>query len=317
MPTALQRVGNYRIEEEIGKANGSLLLRGTHLFLPRQAVVKVVSFAAPVATLQQFAVGLWREACLLEALQHAGIPQVYESGLLPDKRPWFAVEPVAGETLAQRIARGPLPVVDVAMLVRDLAEVLEHAHRRGVIHRALRPDRVVLTAERRHFAVSIVDWSDARTHDAASNIPHVPTPGSRAFVAPELVRGDALDDRADVYALGVIAYLALTGHLPRSIGAPLDPHVPTAERRSDAPRELTQVVDQMLSIDRFDRPASAEVRADLDFLAHVLSSMPVHEEPFLVDDGSPRIRKPRWTPAVVNVRPGEPPLPVGIRPLKH
>lgn len=315
----LQRVGNYRIEEEIGKANGSLLLRGTHLFLPRRAVLKVVS--APVANLQPFAVQLLREACILEALQHAGIPQVYESGILADRRPWFATEPVEGETLAQRIARGPVPIVEVAMLVRDLAEVLEHAHRRGVIHRALRPDRIVLTAERRHFALTVVDWSDARTHDAASNIPHVPTPGSRAFVAPELVRGDALDDRADVYALGVIAYLALTGHLPRSINAPLEAHVPTGERRSDAPRELAQLVDQMLSIDRFDRPASAEVRSDLDFLAHVLASMPVHEELELVDTEGvplgPRIRKPRWTPAVVNVRPEDLPPPVGTRPHKN
>ncbi|MCW5801506.1 MAG: serine/threonine protein kinase [Deltaproteobacteria bacterium] len=316
----LQRVGNYRIEGEIGKVNGGVLLRGTHLFLPRRAVVKVVN--ETVAGLQPFAVQLLREACILEALHHAGVPQVYESGLLPDRRPWFAAEPVAGETLGQRIGRGPLPVNDVAMIVRDLAEVLEHAHRRGVIHRALRPERIVLTAERRHFALSVVDWSEARTHDAGGNIPHVPTPGSRAYVAPELVRGDALDDRADVYALGVIAYQALTGHLPREINAALAPHVPALERRPEAPRELAQLVDQMLSIDRFDRPASAEVRADLDFLTHVLAHAPVQEVLELVDSTGvgygPRIRKPRWTPAVVAVRPEElPVVPPGARPSKN
>src|SRR2546423_1140855 len=110
------------------------------------------------------AVTLLREACLLEALRHPGVPCLYESSMLPDRRPWFAYERIAGPTLADRIAGGPLPPHEVAAIVRDLAETLEHVHRRGIVHRGLRPDRIVLSPDR-VFGVPIVDWSDPPAHE--------------------------------------------------------------------------------------------------------------------------------------------------------
>lgn len=294
------RIGNYRIERELGSTNTGVLYQVVHVVLPRRAVLKVT-------TLPPFAMQLLREACILDALRHPGAPSVYESGLLPDRRPWFAVEAIEGFTLAERIVQNPLTALETTQLVRDLACVLEHAHRRGVVHRGLRPDRVVITPRRR-FPICIPDWSDARTHDAAHSIPHVPSPGTRHYVAPELVRGDTADDRADIYALGVIAFLALTGKHPDT--SPLSGGAPTQANAPDAPAELAQIIDQMLSMDRYDRPSAAEVRADLEWLATALSSdaAPVApiEDVVLVDtDGvpagpitapMPRIRRPRWTP---------------------
>lgn len=303
------RIGNYRIERELGSTSTGVLYQAAHVVLPRRAVLKITS-------LPPFAKQVLREACILEALRHPGVPQVYESGLLVDRRPWFAVEQMEGVALVERIAQGPLTALDTALLVRDIAGVLEHAHRRGVVHRGLRPDRIVLTPRRR-FPISMPDWSEARTHDAAHPIPHVPAPGARHYVAPELVRGDGIDDRADIYALGVIGVLALTGQHP------------TASRRStrelapDAPRELAQMLDQMLATDRYDRPSAAEVRGDLDWLAAALSSdaAPVApiEDVVLVDTEGvpagpvtaqmtavmPRIRRPRWTPPYATHVPSE------------
>jgi serine/threonine-protein kinase len=274
--------------------------------LPRRAALKVTSL--PLLAKQ-----LLREACILEALRHPGAPQLYESGLLADRRPWFCVEQIDGATLVERIVQGPMSALETSLLVHDIAAVLEHAHLRGLVHRGLRPDRIVLAPHRR-FPICIPDWSDARTHDAAHAIPHVPAPGYRQYVAPELARGDTVDDRADIYALGVIAFLALTGKHPYT--SPLTGRPPTAETAPDAPPELAAIIDQMLADDRDDRPSAAEVRGDLDWLAAALSSdaAPVApiEDVVLVDtDGVPagpidvptlpRIRRPRWTPTYTAV----------------
>ena len=297
-----ERIGNYRVERELGQTSTGALYQVVHVVLPRRAVLKIT-------TLPPFAVQLLREACILEALRHDGVPQVFESGRLADRRPWFAAEKIDGVALVERIVQGPLDPLEVAVLVRDLAEILEHAHRRGIVHRGLRPDRIVITPRRR-FPLSIPDWSDAQTHDAAQSIPHVPTPGSRYYVAPELIRGDTVDDRADVYALGVIAFLALTGKHPHSSPLQLAPPVPALAMRPDAPPALARWIDQMLAPDRYDRPTSAEVhRAFADHALVLADAEPPVEDVVLVDtDGVPeaplpRIRRPRWTPAYTLVTP--------------
>ncbi|MEJ7597932.1 MAG: hypothetical protein WKG01_08500 [Kofleriaceae bacterium] len=142
------------------------------------------------------------------------------------------------------------------------------------------------------FALCLSDWSDARAHDAAP-APYHPTAAAWHYTSPELAAGDALDDRTDVFALGVIAYQVLTGTLP--FDGPITSetvHIPCDVQCADAPRELTHLVDQMLSFDRWDRPSSSEVRDELDFLADALAT-PVPRASGLV-----RLRRPRWTPPI-------------------
>src|SRR5215467_9551612 len=136
------RIGNYRVERELGPTGSGLLLLARHLVLPRRAIVKVVHSA--FATLQPFVVQTLREACILEAIAHPGVPVVYESGVLPERsdpetgplgsvargrRPWFAFERICGPTLEELLAPGALAIIEVAGLIRDIAEILEHAHR--------------------------------------------------------------------------------------------------------------------------------------------------------------------------------------------
>src|SRR5438874_12172545 len=103
------RIANYRVVRELGSTTTGQLYEAVHLVLPRRAVIKVMH----ASRMQTFAVQLLREACLLEALTspagHPGIPQVYESGLLDDRRPWFAFERIEGVTLADRLINGSLP----------------------------------------------------------------------------------------------------------------------------------------------------------------------------------------------------------------
>jgi eukaryotic-like serine/threonine-protein kinase len=311
------RIGNYRIECELGPTGAWLLFQAQHLVLPRRAVIKVIQ--AGFASNQLLVVQTLREACILEAIAHPGVPIVYETGRLPDRRPWFAFEANSGPTLDALLASGPLSVIEVAALVRDLADILEHAHYRGVIHRGLRPNRVVITAARR-YPLYIPDWSEAIVHDATGDVRYTVLEGSRSYVAPELLRHGvgaqgAIDDRVDVFALGVIAHRALTGGLPVARGLGAEPFAPSHERRPDAPRALTALIDSMLAFDRLDRPGAADVRAGVEWLFATTSqlqgaSAPAREtrQPVVPVPMSPdelvaqsqrlRFRRPRWTPEV-------------------
>lgn len=304
------RIGNYRVEVELGPTGSGVLLQAHHLVLPRRAILKVVHEA--FASVKPFAVQTLREACILEAIAHPGVPVVYESGVLRDRRPWFAFEMIGGPTLEDHLATGALAVSEVAALIRDLVDILEHAHRRGVIHRALRPDRIMIVPERR-YPLCVPDWSEAIAHDAAADVPHPMWERASHYVAPELARQlahgtqDHIDDRVDMFALGAIAYRALTGRLPFDGGPAAQ--VPAHELRPDAPRELGQLVDALLAFDRFDRPSAAEVRTEIDWLVSTMPALQrreAPEAPATSPEGSgpshvvlePRLRRPRWTPEV-------------------
>lgn len=281
--TVFERIGEYRVERLLQRTATSIEYLGEHLVLPRHAVLKVLApNTEPLPVL--------REACMLEALHHPGVVRVYESGRLADRRPWFARELVDGTPIANTLAPGALDRGDIIALLRDLADVLSHAHYRGIVHANLRPDKIVLTGRARGYPLCITDWADARAHDTLAP-PPTPSIASWYYTAPEVAAGDALDDRADVFSLGVIAYRLLTGVLPfeGQVATVVDGtvmHTPTELRCPDAPRELTKIVDQMLAHDRWDRPSASEVHADLSWLSDALA----------LPQRGLRIRRPRWTP---------------------
>jgi serine/threonine-protein kinase len=262
------RIGDYQIEQEL---DGSVY-RAVHSVLPRRALLKVARDASESVT-------VLREACILAALPHPGIVRVYETGRLPDQRTWFAQEIVDGLTLAGTFELGHVALeAAVAIgMIRDVAEILAFAHQRGVIHCGITADCLVVAGRNRGFPMCVTDWSAARPHDAA---PLAAAPG--AWVAPELAAGDTIDDRADVYSLGLVAYRALAG-VPAT-GVALELACP------ELPRELTTLIDSMLAKDRWDRPSASEVRAELGFIAGTLATFRAPE--------AVRIRKPRWTPQV-------------------
>jgi serine/threonine-protein kinase len=298
-----ERIGNYRVEQVLGPTGCGVLLQAQHLVLPRRVILKVVHDA--FAHAQAYVLQTLREACILEAIAHPGVPVVYESGLLKDRRPWFAFEAIHGPTLEELLAAGAMAPRDAAGLLRDLADVLEHAHGRGVIHRGLRPERVVVTPSRR-FSLCIPDWSEAIAHDATAHVPQLVTEGSGVYLAPELAEdGEVIDDRADMFALGVIGYRALTGALP--FAATSTPHLPTQQRRPDVPRELAQLIDSLLAFERFDRPSASEVRSAAEGLfdslpQHVAARRDVHGSGPAVTlppiPKPPSARRRRWTPEV-------------------
>lgn len=273
------RVGDYAIEDELDVDDVVTLYAATHLVLPRKATVKVLHEAA--AAQRTAAVQLLREACLLEALGHPAVPRVYECGVLGDergdasrggahargiaRRPWAAFERVEGTALATRLDAGTLPLVDLVVILRDVAVVLAHAHARGVVHCQLTARAITCTPRRGH-PVCVGDWECARTLD---------TQGS-----------GTLDPRDDLHALGMIATLGLTGKLP-------DPAVPTIERCPAAPAALATLIDEILAPDPAARPSSEHVAGRLRWLATTLE--PLADQPKWSPARGP---DPRYVPAV-------------------
>jgi serine/threonine-protein kinase len=185
----------------------------------------------------------------------------------------------------------------VIRLLRDVGEILDHAHRRGIVHRNLRPETILTCGPSRGFPFCVIDWGDARLHDGTT--PQLMSTGY--YRAPELTTGEPFDGRADVYALGVIAYEALTRTLPM---------MSAAKRCPGAPPRVTALLDRMLAVEPIARPTAAEVRAAASQLAELVELEVPDNEPLvttteevvvlveLEDDPSPPVisRKLRWTP---------------------
>ena len=243
------RVGDYTIESEHSREETGTVYQATHLVLPRKVFLKVL---AGVPWSRPLAVQLLREACLLEALQHSGIPRVYECGVLGDRRPWVAFQRLDGAPLAAALVSGPMAIAELVVLLRDVADILVHAHARGVVHTRVTPETIVRTPERQ-LSVCLRGWSSARTVETTQ----------------------ALDAREDVYALGAIAFRALTGCLHT-------PAVSATEWCPSAPAELTALIDVMLDGNPRVRPTSEEVRERARWLGTTVEPM--------------EIGKPRWTP---------------------
>jgi len=310
-----ERVGNYRIECEREASSARILYEAQHLVVPRRAIIKVIRTGRAVD--QSRVVQALREASILESIAHAGVPIVYEAGCLRDGEPWFAVEANTGPTLDVLLRFGPFPLVAVAALLRDVADILEHAHARGVMHRGLRPSGVVIATDGR-YPLCLADWSDAIVHDTATYVPQLISDASRSYIAPELLRdgcGDGenlIDGRVDVFSLGVIAHRALTGGLPFAPGVGAEPYAPSHERRPDAPRALTALLDAMLAYRQTDRPSAAEVRASVELLFTVATGQhapaaltvetaaaaPLSPEALVALAERQYVRRPRWTPEV-------------------
>jgi len=239
------RIGDYVVDRELAYEASSIVYFATHVVLPRQAHIKVTHPGSRNAAIQ-----LLREACILEALSHPGVPRVHECGVLPDRRPWSAIELVPGIPFDRFVGEGPTALSDVVVALRDVSDILRHAHERGIVHRRLTASAVVRT-QRRHCIHAIEDWADARTLDSEAEA--------------------AVDARDDMHALGEIAFRALTGRAP-------EPGVSAATHCSAAPTELIASIDQMLA-EPVARPTAADVYARALWLCDTLEASPLFERP--------------------------------------
>jgi serine/threonine-protein kinase len=269
-------LGNtYAIERELAGGMSRVFV-AEDTSLGRRVVVKVL----PAELSGTVSVGRFRrEIALAAQLQHPHIVPLISAGEV-DGLPYYTMPFVEGDSLRARLARGELPIPETISVLRDVARALEYAHARGVTHRDIKPDNVLLAGT----SAVITDFGVAKAIVAAGRdgAPGVSAAdgtdrsrpmtsigialGTPAYMAPEQAAGDpATDHRADIYAFGVMAYEMLAGHVPfagRSAQAMLAAHaveapVPIASLRPGTPPRLAELVMRCVEKRPADRPQSA------------------------------------------------------------
>jgi serine/threonine-protein kinase len=202
--------GRYETVERIGGGGMADVFRAHDRTLDRYVAVKVMRPA--FADDRQFVERFHREAEALGSIDHPNIVRVLDYGANPEDGPFIVMEFVGGGTLRDLLrSRGRIDQAAAAQIAAGIAEGLEAAHLRGVLHRDLKPDNVLLDGEGHP---KIADFGIARLAAATALTRTGELLGTPQYLAPEQVSGDVVDERADVYALGVILYEMLTGTQP-------------------------------------------------------------------------------------------------------
>ena len=239
------RIGRYDVIEKIGQGGMGVVYKGHDSQLDRLVALKLLPPARDLEC--EGRRRLMTEAKAAAALDHPSIATVYEVGETEDGRVFFAMAFYQGETLHERIAHGPLPVAEAVRIAHQIASGLAAAHARGITHCDLKPANVLLT---RSGAVKLLDFGIAKIA-GVDETRSGEVLGTLAYMSPEQLRGEIVDARADVWALGLVLYEMLTGEQPTAAGLRAtmlaDDPAPLPSRRVDIPRELDGIVKRALS----------------------------------------------------------------------
>lgn len=254
-----EQIGTYRIVRRLGGGGMGIVYLGHDARLDRPVALKLLR--ARSDSDERARRRLIAEAQAASALDHPNIVPVYEIGETPDGRLFIAMAYGGGESLAERLRSGPLPLRAAADLARQIADALAAAHRRGIIHRDVKPANVIVADGR----ARLVDFGVARVSGRADS-PVTGAVGTLAYMSPEQTRGGEVDPRSDVWSVGVVLHEMLTGHRPfpaedqpaliHAIRYEAPP--PLQELCPDAPEPLVALTDRCLAKNPAQRPASAE-----------------------------------------------------------
>lgn len=272
--TAIQAgrvVSHYVVLDVLGAGGMGVVCRARDERLHRLVALKFLPphLVADEAAKTRFML----EARAAAALEHPNVCTIYEIGDTPEGELYIAMPLYEGETLHARIAHGPLPIDRVVSIAREIASGVSAAHHQGIVHRDIKPSNVMLLPDGR---LKVLDFGVAKVKDISLTAAGTPV-GTVAYMSPEQTRGEEVDHRVDVWALGVVIYEMVTGRLPFSgssaaglihaIGS--RPHMPATELREGVPPALDDLISTALAKAPERRFASMiEVVAALDLLKH-------------------------------------------------
>jgi len=282
--TAGTRLGPYEITALIGEGGMGEVYKARDPRLGRDVAIKILPAAADPERRARFE----REARAVAALNHPNIVTIHAVEEA-DGVPFFAMEYVEGRTLAQMIPPRGLPLDELLRIAIPLSDAVGAAHQRGILHRDLKPANVMVTAENR---VKVLDFGLAKLKEAVLSEdvgagPTVATTGegrilgTAAYMSPEQAEGKTLDQRSDVFSLGILLYEMATGQRPFKgdtavsvLSAILrDAPGSVTDLRPDLPRDLARIIKRALTKDPERRYQSAkDLRNDLETLKEDLDS---------------------------------------------
>jgi eukaryotic-like serine/threonine-protein kinase len=243
------RIGPYQIEALLGRGGMGIVYRAVDTRLNRRVALKIAK--------ESFEGRFTREAQAVSALNHTHVCTLYDVG--PN---YLVMELVEGETLHERLKRGPLPMEQLWLSGAQIASALAAAHSLGIIHRDLKPANVMLTKT----GIKVLDFGLAKfaAHSTATLTPRLGVIGTPAYMAPEQMEGKDADSRTDIFALGLLLYEMVTGK--RLIqGEPA--------QWSGFPGSFAHIVERCIAREPDDRWQSAsDIRAELDWASRSLDT---------------------------------------------
>ena len=283
--TAGTKIGVYEIQGPLGTGGMGEVYRARDTRLDRTVAIKALpqGVAGDPALLARFE----REAKLLASLSHPNIAAIYG---LEDSQgvPYLVLEYVQGETLANRLAHGPLSTAETARVGSAIASAIEAAHGRGIVHRDLKPGNVMVTPS---GDVKVLDFGIAKGDNVAMAAPTMATAahtmtgegtilGTAAYMSPEQARGLDVDRRSDVWSFGCVLFECLAGARPFQGRTVTDVIVRVLERDPDwgaiptsTPARLRDLIRRCLRKTAEERPdRMADLRAELDLVANDTAS---------------------------------------------
>ena len=235
-------IGGYRMEEVVGRGAMGVVYKATQLALERPVAIKVIS--PEHARNPSFQARFERESRLAASVEHPNVIPVYEAGE-DDGLLFIAMRYVDGVDLGVTVERlGPLAPLRAAAIVSQVAAALDAAHAIGLVHRDVKPANILLGCEEPEHAY-LTDFGVAKittSQDATMTTPGQWV-GTVDYTAPEQLRGEAVDGRADIYALGGVLFHALTGQVPY----PLETHLAKLLAHLEAPSPVVSSIDPALA----------------------------------------------------------------------
>jgi serine/threonine-protein kinase len=259
------RVGEYVVKGLLGAGAHGAVFLAEHRVLGRRAAVKVLHHE--VAESREMTARFVREAQAVNRVRHPDIVDIYDIGELPDGRPYCVMELLEGRTLKALLdERAPLPPAEAVAYLAKVCQALQAAHAVGVVHRDVKAGNIMLLSEGEAPAVKLLDFGVAKLLAPGGDGLTVVGQriGTASCMSPEQIRGESIDLRADVYALGVLLYQMLTGRRPFEAADPAEVermHLEVAPPRPSAlaavPPALDAVVARCLEKDRERRFPSA------------------------------------------------------------
>jgi eukaryotic-like serine/threonine-protein kinase len=259
-------VGRYSLERELGRGGMGVVYLAREVLLDRPVAIKLLP--PELAARPELRDRFMREARTAARLSHPYIVPIHAvdeiGGFV-----FIVMAYVDGGTLAQRLAaHGPLPAHDVTRIMREVAWALAYAHAQGVVHRDIKPANILL--ERGTGRAMVADFGIARLAETTGDTAAGVVLGTPEFMSPEQATAEELDGRSDLYALGIVAYLALTGTLPFTANTAqgviaqhlTQPPPPVATIARGIPRSLAQAIDKCLQKQPSGRFPNGEALAD-------------------------------------------------------
>jgi predicted Ser/Thr protein kinase len=251
--------GPYKILEKIGEGGMGVVYRGLQESLNRYVAIKVLR--GELAHDEQFIARFRREALAVAKLSHPNILQIFDAGAAEGMN-FIVMDYVDGGSLKDLIRKGPIEPRQAASIAAQMAEALDYAHEKGLIHRDVKPANVLLDRGGRPL---LTDFGIARALYASTRLTRTGTHiGTPEYMAPEQAQGEPADGRTDIYALGIVLYEMLTGKVPFSAHTPMatlykqvnEPLRPVRAKNPSVPAWLETIVDKALAKrprDRYQR----------------------------------------------------------------